>query len=99
MIDYIPSNDVASQCELCYMGREIAHLREQLADAKRASREAWRFADEANAEREKMRAAAEEARRVLSMPLLMEGDASVVQALKMLDEALGKSTPSDQETT
>ena len=37
----------------------------------------------------KLRAAAEEARRVLSMPLLMEGDAPVVKALKMLDEALG----------
>ena len=37
-----------------------------------------------------LRAAAEEGRRVLSMPLLMEGDAPVVKALKMLDEALGK---------
>mgnify|MGYP000887729653 CR=1 FL=1 len=38
----------------------------------------------------RLRAAAEEARRVLSMPLLMKGDAPVVKALKMLDEALGK---------
>ena len=37
-----------------------------------------------------LRAAAEEARRVLSMPLLMKGDAAVVRALRMLDEALGK---------
>jgi len=37
-----------------------------------------------------LRAAAEEARRVLSMPLLMKGDAPVTKALKMLDEALGK---------
>lgn len=37
----------------------------------------------------KLRAAAEEARRVLSMPLLMKGDAPVTKALKMLDEALG----------
>jgi len=36
-----------------------------------------------------LRAAAEEARRVLSMPLLMKGDAPVTKALKMLDEALG----------
>ena len=42
----------------------------------------------------KLRAAAEEARRVLSMPLLMEGDAAVVKALKMLDEALGKQDES-----
>ena len=41
-------------------------------------------------ERDELRAAAEEGRRVLSMPLLMEGDAPVVKALKMLDEALGK---------
>jgi len=39
---------------------------------------------------ERLRAAAEEARRVLSMPLLMKGDAAVLQALKMLDEVLGK---------
>lgn len=38
---------------------------------------------------EQLRAAAEEARRVLSMPLLMKGDAPVAKALKMLDEALG----------
>ena len=37
----------------------------------------------------KLRAAAIEARRVLSMPLLMAGDAPVSQALRMLDEALG----------
>ena len=37
-----------------------------------------------------LRAAAEEARRVLSMPLLMKGDAPVAKALKMLDEVLGK---------
>ena len=43
-----------------------------------------------------LRAAAEEALRVLSMPLLMEGDAPVVKALKMLDEALGKQ---DEERT
>ena len=36
-----------------------------------------------------LRAAAEEARRVLSMPLLMKGDAPGEKALKMLDEALG----------
>ena len=41
-----------------------------------------------------LRAAAEEARRVLSMPLLMEGDAAVVRALRMLDEALGKQEES-----
>jgi len=44
----------------------------------------------------KLRAAAEEARRVLSMPLLMKGDAPVAKALKMLDEALGKQ---DEERT
>jgi len=38
----------------------------------------------------KLRAAAEEAHRVLSMPLLMKGDAPVEKTLKMLDEALGK---------
>lgn len=43
---------------------------------------------------EKLRAAAEEARRVLSMPLLMKGDAAVVRALRMLDEALGKQDES-----
>ena len=36
------------------------------------------------------RAAAEEARRVLSMPLLMKGDAPVAKALTMLNEVLGK---------
>ena len=39
---------------------------------------------------ERLRAAAEEARRVLSMSLLMKGDAPVEKTLKMLDEALGK---------
>lgn len=39
---------------------------------------------------EKLRAAAEEARRVLSMPLLMKGDAPVAKALTMLNEVLGK---------
>lgn len=82
---------LARQCELCDRDREIERLREQLADVERASREAWRFADEANAEREKLRAAAEEARRVLSMPLLMNGDAAVVNALQMLDDVLGKT--------
>lgn len=43
---------------------------------------------------ERLRAAAEEARRVLSMPLLMKGDAPVAKALKMLDEALGKQEES-----
>ena len=38
-----------------------------------------------------LRAAAEEARRVLSMPLLMKGDAAVVNALQMLDDVLGKT--------
>ena len=38
-----------------------------------------------------LRAAAEEARRVLSMPLLMNGDAAVVNALQMLDDVLGKT--------
>jgi len=39
---------------------------------------------------EKLRAAAEEARRVLSTPLLMKGDAPVAKALTMLNEVLGK---------
>ena len=43
---------------------------------------------------EKLRAAAEEARRVLSMPLLMKGDAPVAKALKTLDEVLGKQEES-----
>ena len=47
---------------------------------------------------EKLRAAAEEARRVLSMPLLMKGDAPVTKALKMLDEALGTNSDNTKVT-
>ena len=78
MIDYTPSEDAIYQ-------NEIAHLRAELQRKSDAIQRLWR-------ERDELRAAAEEARRVLSMPLLMEGDAPVENALKMLDEALGDKT-------
>ena len=49
-------------------------------------------------ERDQLRAAAEEARRVLSMPILTKGDAPVEKALKMLDEVLGTNSDNTKVT-